>query len=179
MSDLIQVVKIYADKNASAFVGNMSEPVKFTMKYDVTLCFCFQCHKNVYDLKGTTSFYTDCNNHVLQIIFFLYRINQIIHIISYLAVHVKVNSFVINKIKTLSSDFKAQTCGKHVVLTSDGKTIDVCYFYLRSSGSQVWFHVDFGDGKTQQIPGIPASHINVDVTMYAEVTHTYTAGRWG
>ena len=38
VSDLIQVVKIYADKNASAFVGNTSEPVKFTMKY-VTLFF--------------------------------------------------------------------------------------------------------------------------------------------
>jgi len=91
----------------------------------------------------------------------------------------KVNSFIINKIKTLSCDFKAQTCGTNVALTSVGKTINVCYFCLRSSGSQVWFHVDFGDGKTQKIPGIPASHINVDVTMYAEVTHTYMAGRWG
>lgn len=50
-------------------------------------------------------------------------------------------------------------------------------FNFRSSGSHVVYHFDFGDGTVKIVHGIELSHMNLDMTMFAEVTHSYSKGR--
>lgn len=38
------------------------------------------------------------------------------------------------------------------------------------------YRFEFGDGTSQTVQGAELSHMSVEMTMYAEVTHIYTAG---
>ncbi|XP_052802584.1 uncharacterized protein LOC128232845 isoform X2 [Mya arenaria] len=55
-----------------------------------------------------------------------------------------------------------------------GNTSEPVTFSAKSSGSHVWFMFDFGDGHQETVPGLLASHMNVDVTMFADTSHTFT-----
>ncbi|KAL4222250.1 Polycystic kidney disease [Mactra antiquata] len=48
-------------------------------------------------------------------------------------------------------------------------------FTAKSSGSHVTFIFEYGDGIIEEIAGSQLSHMNVDMTMYADGMHTYTS----
>jgi len=41
----------------------------------------------------------------------------------------------------------------------------------------VTYLFDFGDGSIQTVRGLELSHMTIDMTMYAETTHSYNTGQ--
>lgn len=48
--------------------------------------------------------------------------------------------------------------------------------FFRSTGSHATFTFEFGDGTRKVVPGKELSHMTVDMTMFAEALHSYSAG---